>query len=102
MANMIHKSASQSQNPAAHLSPSFHIWDNPGKVIDRNGRTVDTTREIWCLHEPTDSIDLNWNTLNVAWDIKDAIKAHVAQKIESKAPGTAYQVFAQLKYCFAR
>ena len=98
---MRHKSLSQLQDTAQRLSPSY-TWDNPGSIIDRNGRCVDTRGEVWRLHDPTDNIDINWNTLNIAPDIKAAIMAHIAYTIESRAPMTAYQVFSQLKYCFSR
>lgn len=78
------------------------VWDNPKKVIDRNGRPVITTAEIWELQDPSDNINLNWDTLKTATDIKDAIKCHVAHTIEAQAPKTAHQVFKQLKYCFVR
>jgi len=98
---MRHKSSSQLHNTAQPLSPPY-TWGNPGRVIDRNGHCVDTTGEVWRLHDPTDSIDINWNTLDVASDIKAAIRAHIAYTIESRAPMTANQVFSQLKYCFSR
>lgn len=82
-------------------APLF-VWKNPGKVIDRNGRPVITTGKVWALQDPSDNLDLNWDTLNTAADIKDAIKSYIAHTIESQAPKTAHQVFKQLKYCFAR
>jgi len=77
-------------------------WKNPGRVIDRNGRPVTTTGKVWELQDPTDNIDLNWDTLLVAPDTKDAIRCFLAYIIEKYAPRTAHQVFKQLKYCFAR
>src|SRR5689334_12930349 len=81
---------------------SHFVWNNPGRVIDRNGRLVDTSKEIWQLHDPTDNINLNWNRIHSATDIKESIKFHVAFTIESSAPRTAHQVFKQLKYCLDR
>lgn len=78
------------------------VWSNPGRVIDRNGRAVDTSKEIWQLHEPTNNVNINWDRIQTAPDIKEAMKAHVASTIESSAPHTAHQVYTQLKYCFAR
>lgn len=83
-------------------STPLFVWDNPNKVIDRNGRPVNTATEIWELQDPSDNINLNWDTLRTAADIKDAIKCHVAHTIEAQAPKTAHQVFKQLKYCLVR
>lgn len=84
------------------VNQPLFVWDNPGKVIDRNGRPVDTTGAVWRLQDPTENIYLNWDGLHAASDVKDAIKAHVAHIIEAHAPRTAYQVFKQLKYCLTR
>jgi integrase len=81
---------------------SLLVWDNPGRVIDRNGRPVNTSKEIWQLHDPTDNINVNWDRIRTAPDIKEAIKFHVASTIESNAPRTSHQVFKQLKYCLDR
>lgn len=89
----------QLQSP---VNQPLFVWDNPGKIFDRNGRPVDTTGEIWRLQEPSNNIDLNWDTLDAAPDIKDAIKAYLAYTIESQSPITANQVFTQLKYCLVR
>ena len=88
--------------PEALVGVPLFVWDNPGKVIDRNGRPVDTKGEKWELQDPSDNIALNWDTLKTTADIKDAIKSHVAHTIESQAPKTAHQVFKQLKYCMDR
>lgn len=88
--------------PRSLASKPLFIWDNPNKVIDRNGRPVITTAEIWEPQDPSDNININWDTLKTAADIKDAIKCHVAYTIEAQAPKTAHQVFKQLKYCLVR
>lgn len=81
---------------------ALFVWDNPGKIIDRNGRPVDTRGRVWRLQEPSDNIDLNWDTLIVEPDIEAAIQCFLAYTIETHAPKTAHQVFKQLKYCFVR
>jgi integrase len=78
------------------------VWEDPGRVIDRDGRPVITSGTIWALQDPSDNINLNWDTLLTARDIKDAIKCYEAHLIETCAPKTAHQVFKQLKYCFVR
>jgi integrase len=80
----------------------LYVWENPGRVIDRNGRPVYTTGTVWLLQDPSDNINLNWDTLHVPADLKDAAKDHVAHAIEALAPKTAHQIFKQLKYCFSR
>lgn len=98
---MQHQSTTHLHYNSLASKPLF-IWNNPEKVIDRNGRTVITTEEIWELQDPLDNINLNWDMLKTAADIKDAIKCHVAHTIEAQAPRTAHQVYQQLKYCFRR
>jgi integrase len=93
-------SVQSQQHPSDDLL--LFTWDNPGQVIDRNGRPVDTKVKVWCLQDPLDNIDLNWDTLETATDVKDAVRAHISHTIESQAPKTAHQVFKQLKYCIAR
>lgn len=80
------------------------LWvrDNRKKVIDRNGRPVTITGDVWSLQDPSDNIRINWNTLKTPIAIKEAAKSYVAHTIESQAPQTANQVFEQLRYCFKR
>ncbi|HLL14271.1 MAG TPA: hypothetical protein VK388_04265 [Pyrinomonadaceae bacterium] len=85
--------------PTSPAIKPLYVWQNSGKVIDRNGRPVDTTGSVWEPQDPSDNISLNWDTLEAAPDIKDAIRAFVAYNIETYAPKTAHQVFKQLKYC---
>lgn len=86
-------------NPISPAIRSLYVWQNPGKVIDRNGRPVDTTGDIWEPQDPSDNISLNWDTLKAAPDVKDAIRAFITYNIETYAPKTVHQVFKQLKYC---
>jgi integrase len=97
--------SSIAQTPPQPTSPStktLYVWQNLGKVIDRNRRPVDTNGDIWVLQDPTDNININWSLLILAPDIKDALRAFLAHNIEAYAPKTAHQVFKQLKYCFER
>jgi integrase len=87
---------------SAHTERDLFVWANPGKVIDRNGRPVDTTGNIWSLQDPTANINLNWNTLITAADIKIAIQCFLAYMIEMYAPKTAHHFFKELKYCLVR
>lgn len=86
----------------ARTEEALFVWDNPGKIIDRNGRPLDTKGRVWSLQDPSDNIDLNWDTLVVAPDIEEAVQCFLAYTIETYAPKTAHQVFKQLKYCFVR
>lgn len=87
---------------STHTHEALFVWDNPGKIIDRNGRPVNTRGRVWSLQDPSDNIDLNWDTLIAEPDIEEAIQCFVAYTIETYAPKTAHQVFKQLKYCFVR
>lgn len=89
-------------NNTAKKDARRFVWENPGRIIDRNGRPVDCKGEVWALQTPTDNIDINWNTLHTATDIKNSVKSYAAHTIESKAPNTAHQVFKQIKYCLNR
>ncbi|MDT5270386.1 MAG: hypothetical protein QOH49_2572 [Acidobacteriota bacterium] len=88
--------------PSSSATKPLYVWHNPGKVIDRNRRPVDTTGDIWLLQDPSDNIPLNWSLLNTAPDIKDSIRAFTEHNIGAYAPTTAHQVFKQLKYCLER
>lgn len=89
-------------HPASPATKLLYVWHNPIKVIDRNGRPVGTTGDIWKLQDPSDNINLNWSLLKTAPDIKDSIRAFTEHNIEAYAPKTVHQVFKQLKYCLER
>jgi integrase len=74
-------------------SRPLYVWPNPGKLIDRNRRAVNTTVKRWTLHEPAVATHISWDKVKVARDIKDSMKAFIAHEIESQAPtgvGTTY------------
>ncbi|HEX8131595.1 MAG TPA: hypothetical protein VF527_21040 [Pyrinomonadaceae bacterium] len=81
-----------------HETGSIYVWQNPGKAIDRNGRVVDTTGEIWPLNDASGPLQINWANVNTGSDIKDALKAYVFHAIESLAPSSAGTIFFHLKY----
>jgi integrase len=73
------------------------VWNNPGKITDRQGYQVITTGEVWDLHDPIDSRRLVWSQLQTAADIRDAVKAYLTHVIESQSPRSAARVFGNLK-----
>lgn len=74
-----------------------YIWNNPGKIIDRQGYPVVTAGEVWELHDPLSHLPLDWNKLQTAPDVKDAFKSYLAHVIESQAPRSAAIVFRYLR-----
>jgi integrase len=78
-------------------SPPHYVWNNPGKIIDRQGYQVVTVGEIWELHHPTSYLRLDWSKLQTAADVKDAFKTYLAHVIESQTPGSATTIFRHLK-----
>jgi integrase len=76
-----------------------YVWHNPGKIIDRNGRLVVTAGSVWLLNNVPEDLQINWNLIDTATDVKDAMKAYVAYGIEAKSPGAAWTEFNHIKYC---
>jgi len=81
-----------------HETVPIYAWQNPGKAIDRNGRLVDTTGEIWPLNDASGPLQVNWASVDTGSDIKDALKAYVFHAIEAQAPGSAGTIFFHMKY----
>ena len=75
-------------------------WANPGKVLDRNGRCVNTTGQVWKLHNDLQRDWVNLGILKCAADLKDAIQAYLAHVIEAQSPGSAFSVFEKIKTSF--
>jgi hypothetical protein len=73
------------------------VWDNPGRVIDRNGYVVETSPEIWLLHDPIRFRQLDWTTINTASDIKEAMKAYAAYCIQAYEPATPRALFRSMQ-----
>jgi integrase len=95
-------SALRLQPPAQPEEDRLYVWKNPGQVVDRRGYSVDTTGELWVLHEPTQYIQLDWTQLKVPEDLKDSVKAFLASQIEAKAARTVNLLYAELLYFLKR
>jgi integrase len=80
-----------------HETGLIYVWDNPGIVLDRNGRVVDTTGVVWLLYILGEDDQINWDLLDTAADIKDSLKSYTAHVIESQAPGAARTMFYHMK-----
>jgi integrase len=82
----------------SHAPGPIYVWQNPRRAIDRNGRLVDTTGEIWPLNDASGPIQINWASVDTGSDIKDALKAYVFHAIEAQAPGSSGTIFFHMKY----
>jgi integrase len=92
------------KNPK-QLSPvkrGQYCWDNPGNAIGRQGSVIDTSGEVWRLPNRGEYLFVNWNLVNAAPDVKDAMKAYVFHQIETKELEYAWTCFNHLKAVLAR
>jgi hypothetical protein len=84
--------------PKAKLTPErAYKWANPGQVIDRNSRLVNTTGQVWKLHNDLQRDCIHWDILKCAADLREAIQPYIAHVIEAQAPGSVFSVFEKIK-----
>src|SRR5947209_3529847 len=76
----------------------LYVWSNPGKAIDRDGRVIDTSCEVWTIPLIGEIVSINWNLVITAPDVKDAMKAFVFHSIETQAAKAASTIYWYLKY----
>lgn len=93
---MTSKKKLSKEQPKTQLA--LYVWDNPGKVFDRNGGVIDTTKEIWVVNNLLDNFNLDWNKIKAGNDVKDAMKVYIAHCIKSFAPGSVNSYHFGLRY----
>ncbi len=82
----------------AHESEPLFVWNNPGKLVARNGCVINTATQIWRLPGTAGVLCLNWANVTTAPDINNTLKAYLAHIIEAKEFGTAKTTFDHLKH----
>jgi integrase len=92
-----HASFDKAVQPVKQL----YEWQNPGRVIDRNGIPVSTVGECWRVNNAARCGLLNWGLIDTPPDIKDTAKAWVVHLLESNAPLTVANCFSEFKYFIA-
>lgn len=75
----------------------IYVWPNPGRVIDRNRRAVDTSGKRWTIYEPSVVTHLVWDSFDTAEDVQDSMMAFTAHELESHAPTGVGTTFHHLK-----
>jgi hypothetical protein len=93
-----HISRIKAQEDAALGRAWPYVWSNPGKAIDRAGRVIDTSREVWTIPVIGGVVSINWNLVTTAADVKDAMRAFVFHSVERQAAEAAGTVYNYLKY----
>lgn len=86
------------QEDAALGRARRYVWTNPGRAIDRAGRVIDTSREVWTISVIGGVVSINWNLVTTTADVKDAMQAFVFHSIETQAAEAAGTVYNYLKY----
>ena len=87
------------QNSSAPIKDAAgFIWENPGKAINREGLIIDTSTEVWNLSQSTKNLYINWQTVGINNEIKEAMKAYFFRLVESQQGNSVIAVFDRLKH----
>jgi len=78
------------------------IWENPGKAINREGILIDTSTEVWNLSQSTTNKYINWQTVGIDNEVKEAMKAYLFRLVESQKADSALAEFGRLKSILRR
>lgn len=90
---------------ASNAFPTHKTYSNqsknqlpiPREAIDINGNRVNTTGQVWQLHEQTTNLQLNWSLLSGNEETINSLKAYLFHIVESNAPQYAPSIFSCIK-----